>query len=206
MRPLAPATEDDMIATFLCAEVRSSRFGARLLAALEGEGLGRGLIERPDTGDELANAARRRIFSAYRVPDSYSERKGLFDGFPDDVEWEWALAGRDELRHVRYIDWEFWTEQSAGTRLAAVAADRLRRRWLTDEECEVHRRIVAEVRAGVPMAELILVGRPGWDDLVVLEGHVRLTAYLLDLRSLPEEIPVLIGTSAKIADWSEYGL
>jgi hypothetical protein len=42
---------------------------------------------------------------------------------------------------------------------------------------------------------MALVGRPGGRDLVVLEGHVRLTALVMAVEHLPAELTVLLGTS-----------
>jgi hypothetical protein len=53
--------------------------------------------------------------------------------------------------------------------------------------------------------EIVVVGPPPGDRLVVLEGHVRLTGLLLHPEQLPSEIRVLLGTSPRIADWSCYG-
>lgn len=39
------------------------------------------------------------------------------------------------------------------------------------------------------------MGRPGGHDLVVLEGHVRLTALVIAAEHLPAELTVLLGTS-----------
>jgi hypothetical protein len=59
------------------------------------------------------------------------------------------------------------------------------------------------VAEGVRLPPLILVtpGGPGGDDLVVLEGHVRLTAFMLARDRLPPELEVLVGSSARMPDW-----
>jgi hypothetical protein len=52
-------------------------------------------------------------------------------------------------------------------------------------------------------SELIAVRAPG-SYLVLLEGHVRLTAYALFPRYLPPELEIYLGESARMADWSQY--
>jgi hypothetical protein len=42
------------------------------------------------------------------------------------------------------------------------------------------------------------------EPLVLLEGHVRLTAYALAGGWAPDEIGVLLGTSPRMAEWSLY--
>ena len=49
-------------------------------------------------------------------------RAGLFDGFPEDVSWQWMAITPAELATVRYIDYDYWVELSGGTRLAVDAA------------------------------------------------------------------------------------
>ena len=53
-------------------------------------------------------------------------RAGRFDGFPQDVCWEWMTITPAELATVRYIDYDYWVELSGGTRLAVDAAPRIR--------------------------------------------------------------------------------
>jgi len=55
--------------------------------------------------------------------------------------------------------------------------------------------------ASVPPPPLIIVGGQS-DLLVVLEGHVRLTAFALRPDALPPELDVLLGRSARIGEWA----
>jgi hypothetical protein len=48
---------------------------------------------------------------------------------------------------------------------------------------------------------LILVTTGLGDDLVVLEGHVRLTAFMLALDQMPPELEVLVGSSPAMTRW-----
>ena len=83
MRVVATATEDDMVAAFLRAELDSPRFSASLEAALADAGLDHAIVRRPDTGDPAANAARRRVLAAYR---GYPDRE-VFTGLPAGTVW-----------------------------------------------------------------------------------------------------------------------
>jgi len=57
----------------------------------------------------------------------------------------------------------------------------------------------AEALAANP--ELIVVTDPARSKLVLVEGHVRLTAYAAFPDYLPDELEVLLGASAAILDW-----
>jgi hypothetical protein len=184
MRVVAPASEDDMVAAFLRAEVGPPRFGPEVLAALAHEGLDRSLLQQPDTSDLAANAARRRVLAAYR---GYPDR-AVFTGLPADTVWQWVTLTRQELLAVRYIDWGYWLKVTAGTRRPVDAIPRIGH----SPSCQ---QLAAEITAERLPPELILVGRPGGHDLVVLEGHVRLTALVMAVEHLPAEVTVLLGTA-----------
>jgi hypothetical protein len=63
---------------------------------------------------------------------------------------------------------------------------------------EEHEPILARPR------ELIAVTNPAHAPIVLVEGHVRLTAYALYPERLPDELEILLGVSEAIAAWSEF--
>jgi hypothetical protein len=124
----------------------------------------------------------------------WRERDGLFAGFPDDVRWERAALTRDEILAMLYINWDWWLTVSRGTRLATVAAE-------LQGRDEGDRAIAAAVSTNL---ELIAVTDPARSKLVLLEGHVRLTAYASFPEYLPHELEVYLGVSPRIGEWSEW--
>lgn len=124
----------------------------------------------------------------------WREREGLFDGFPEDVTWERVALVRDEVLAVLYINWDWWLTVTNGTRLATVAAE-------VQGRDEGDRAIAA---AAATNPELIVVSDPSREKLVLLEGHVRLTAYAAYPEYLPEELEVYLGVSPRIPEWSEW--
>lgn len=121
-------------------------------------------------------------------------REGLFDGFPEDVAWERVALTRDEVLAILYINWDWWLTVSRGTRLATVAAE-------VQGRDEGDREIAA---AAATNPELIAVTDPERAKLVLLEGHVRLTAYAAFPEYLPDELEAYLGVSPRIAEWSEW--
>jgi hypothetical protein len=121
-------------------------------------------------------------------------REGLFAGFPDDVAWERVALARAEVLAILYINWDWWLTVSNGTRLAPVAAE-------VQGRDEGDRRIAA---AAATNPELIVVTDPERSKLVLLEGHVRLTAYAAFPEYLPDELDAYLGVSPRIAEWSEW--
>jgi hypothetical protein len=132
----------------------------------------------------------------------YDTREGLFHGLPDDIVWERAALTPEEVLRVRYIEYDYWVELSGGSRLPADAAERIRAgitafRVPNDGFFE----LAAALAATLP-PELILLGGAEGDELVVLEGHARVTAFALGPEALPPQLEVLLGRSARIGELS----
>ena len=193
MRWLRPSSEAEMVALFLRTELPAARFRDTLRALLQSYELPESIITDPDLGDDAENQTRLRLLTEHR---EYGTRTGLFEGFPDDVSWQWMAITPAELATVRYIDYDYWVELSGDTRLAVDAVPRIRAGvapfgvpsdWALG--------MAREVARGARFPPLILVTTGPGDDLVVLEGHARLTAYMLARDQLPPELEVLVGSS-----------
>ena len=143
---------------------------------------------------ELAESSRWTAAEVEEHKRTWRDRVGLFAGFPDDVEWELVTLTRDEVLAILYINWDWWLEVSKGTRLATVAAEVQGR-----DEGD---RVVAAAAATNP--ELIAVTDLEHSKLVLLEGHVRLTAYGALPELLPDELDVYLGVSPRIAEWCQW--
>ena len=128
----------------------------------------------------------------------------FFAGFPNDVRWERVLLKRDELKEIKYIAWDYWLDITDGSRLALDAAKRIVSGMMDEGEAKGFWAVADAVRQGITLPELILVSARKKDDLVVLEGHVRLTGYLLRPENLPPELPAIVGYSEGIRLWELY--
>jgi hypothetical protein len=67
------------------------------------------------------------------------------------------------------------------------------------------RPLAARLRLSEPPPELIAVTTYDGEPLVVVEGHVRLTAYALHHEYLPPSLEILLGISPAVADWWAWG-
>jgi hypothetical protein len=199
MRRLRPASEEEMIALFLRTELASDRWRDALRVLMDGADLPERVISAPDLGDPAENRARRQLLTGHR---GYDTRDGYFEGFPDDVCWEWMGITAAEFAAVRYIEYDYWVELSGGTRLPVDAARRIRAGvtvfGVSNDGALSMARAVAD---GARFPPLILVTTRSSGDLVVLEGHARLTAFMLCPGRLPSELEVLVGSSPGMADW-----
>lgn len=197
MRRLRPGSEAEMVALFLRTELASVRFRDNLHALLDQAGLPERLVTAPDLDDPAENQAREQLLTWHR---GYGTRTEMFDGLPHDVRWEWIAITPAELATVRYIDYDYWVELSGGSRLAADAASRIRAGvapfGVSNDGVLAMAQAVAD---GARFPPLILVTTGASGELVVLEGHSRLTAYMLSPDRLPPELEVLLGTSPDMA-------
>ncbi|MGW7539608.1 hypothetical protein ACWGKQ_00570 [Streptomyces sp. NPDC054770] len=197
MRILGMSSEDEMVACFLGGELTSPRFGPNLRSHLAAAGRTERLLTHPDVTDAGANSARRALLAATR---GYGEDRDLFENFPAHVTWTRALLTPDEMARVRYIDYSYWVELSGGSRRPADAAVRIRAGLRAfDVPNERFLDAAHALGRGERFAPLILVGERQ-DDLVCLEGHLRLTAYAL--AGFPTGIECLIGTAPAMARWA----
>jgi hypothetical protein len=129
------------------------------------------------------------VLSAYRSwPD-----QGVFHGFPRDVRWYRASLLKAELLEILYIDWDWWLTVTNGSRRPLDAAV-VQGRDPGDE---------AIARGAATNPPLIAVRVPG-SFLVVLEGHVRLTAYAAFPEHVPDELEIYLGESPGFAGWALY--
>ena len=215
MRTVRPISEAEMVALFLATEYPSPRTHQHILQVLQREGWPPRIIEQPNLHDAQENAQRRSILGAYRgyaQNTDYFESLPLdveyldyFEGFPPDVQWERAMLSQQELEQVQYIEYDYWVELSRGSRLPRDA----RKEILAGDEVfgVSHQRVLqmAEAfRAGAQFPTLILVGKNRESPLVVLEGHMRLTAMVLAPECLPAELEVMVGFSEQIENWGCY--
>ncbi len=203
MRKIRESLEAEMIAAFLAAELHSPRsMSQEIQTILLREALSPRVISSPDLSNAQENAARRAVLGAYR---GYGQGQGYFQGFPETLRWELVGLTRQEVKRVNYIDYDYWVELAGGSRLALDGARRalagidvfgLSSRYFVD--------LAETLRHGTQFPTLIFVARDEASPLVVLEGHARLTAYLIAPDCLPTELEVIVGFSEQITQWGCY--
>jgi hypothetical protein len=169
--------EAAVVACFLEGELASPRFRDQIVAAAEALGADEAALLAPGADD-----LRRRVLRAFR--GDYLARL-----FVDPIDWYRALLAPDEVLAIRYIDWDFWLELSGGTRSPLEAARRIRSDGRPWEEPRLD---------GPP---LIVVRPDPASPLVVVEGHVRLTAFAVHPQHLPPGLEVLLGEGSAAAGW-----
>ena len=201
MRIVRTASEAEVVATFLRAELDSARWGERLLAFLREDGVDPSVVSRPNLGDPQESAYREALLDRHR---GWLRRERLFDGLPRHIDWSRVALKPAEVLAIRYINWDWWLELSGGTRQPLDAARRIRRNEVGDVTAESHEPIAARLQSPEPPPELIALALPNDSQLVVVEGHLRLTAYALYPAYLPDELEIFLGIADRMDRWTEF--
>lgn len=187
-----------MIAWYLAGELTSERFGSVVHAELARRDLPDDLVAAPDLSNEAENEHRRAILAATR---GYGQDREMFTSFPEDVSWVWARLSRSELACVRYVEYSYWKELSAGSRLPIDAARRIEDGVTVFGVPNTRFFAAADaLRHGAKFPPLILAG-PTANDLVCLESHLRLTAYAL--QRFPTALDCLLGIDPRLTHWAD---
>ena len=202
MHKLKDITEDEMIAVFLKGEIDSHRFGDEIIRYLQKNNLNRKLIDKPDISSVQENDNRRSTMTHYR---GYGTNIELFENLPENIHWQRMSLQKSELKDVQYIDYSYWNKLSGGSRSPFDAAGNIKKGIEIFNISNKQFLKAAEfVRMGDILPELILVSKDEQSHLVVLEGHLRITAYMLAFDNMPNELEVIVGYADEITKWDLY--
>lgn len=202
MRYIAEISEHEMVALFLKTEIESARWGPDIIQQLQRDNVARKIVDHPDITDPGENEYRLQLMGEFR---GYRRNEDLFESFPESVAWARVTLTQNELWQVKYIDYDYWIELSKGSRLAKDAAQTISAGEVIFEvPNDGFLALANALRYGAIFPELIVVRADEDSDLVVLEGHMRLTAYALVPEAVPAELPVVLGTSPDMVRWGLY--
>ncbi|HVX42469.1 MAG TPA: hypothetical protein VHC49_01210 [Mycobacteriales bacterium] len=205
MKLLSRVSQDAAVSAWLRAEIDSSRFAASISSSLARHGIPRSMITDPDLESSLQNACRLNILAGYRGfgRPAIDGAEWLAGRNVGELDWWRVELSRSELAGVRFTDGGFWTEESEGTRLPGVHV----RRLLADKERpedDLPNLVHAAVLAGIELPPMIVIDAGPGTRLVVLEGHVRLIAYVMAGSAAPDRVIAILGRSPSVATWPEY--
>ncbi len=181
-----------MVAAFLKAEVFSSRFGEEVRKAMQLFGAGEDNVVRPDITNEQQNALRAQVLGEYR---GYRQNREMFEGVPDSLTWYEAEITREEVGNLRYVDYSYWNELTDGTHLVKDGVRNIRRGKIVYDVPHSRFWAIADNigRGEYGFEPMILWGQDVGASLVVLEGHLRATAFALAGDKAPAVVKVIVG-------------
>jgi hypothetical protein len=204
MQHIRSSSEEEVISIWLKAEFEGSqRFSGQISQLLNTLGFDPSLLLTPNLNDANENANRREVLKHLNGLDTDDN---LLSGFPTQIHWECVALDPNELESILYIDWDYWLKLSGGSRRPADAVSAIKAGLTVyDVPNDGFHEIAAAVRNGMSFPPIIAVtnGEPG-AQIVVIEGHARLTGFTLAIESLPSATEVLLGTSPEFDNWWAY--
>jgi hypothetical protein len=202
MKILNDISDEKMTYMFIMQQMGSFRFADEMQKIMDKLGVDRKIIDTPNFKDQNENDLRLKLRQSF---GGSADDGHLFDDFPKNITWKRAVLTKDDLLRVKYIDYDYWIELSNGTRLVKDGAASINKGVeIFNQSNRKFWDALEALKKGVKFPEPILITKNLSSYIVVVEGHLRLTVYLLDPAYTPNEIEVIIGFSENFQDWDMY--
>lgn len=189
MNYLRESSEDEMISEFLKAEYLSERFSEQIKSEMSQLLIAEHVILEADIESANENAQRKKLLGEFR---GYGLNQEMFERFPAVTAWNLCSFSSDDLERIRYIDYSYWNELSAGTHLPMAAAETIRMGiTIYGQDNDGFLRAAEYIRSGGTFPRMFFL-TSDFDKFVIVEGHLRMTAYAL----APEcfnQVEVIVG-------------
>lgn len=194
MKILRESSENEMILEFLKAESTSERFSEKLEKAMVDLGFDEEIITKADLQSNLQNVQRKKLLGAFR---GYGEDRELFERFPKEfTEWNLCSFSASDFENIRYIDYSYWNELSAGTRKPLAAAETIRRGVrIFEVSNEGFLRAAEYIKDGGTFPKPFFI-TADYETFVIVEGHQRMTAYALVPKYF-DKVEVIVGKCSR---------
>ena len=202
MDDLGQATEDQVILAWLQAEIESPEFQAYLVGNPPNPAnlsLALKAARSPDLRDQTQNDLRRQIITATY---GFGQGSGSFQGLGSDIAWRRFRLSTDEVGEMLYArQGAAWPILSPATRTVAEGATNVGHVFTGDQT----NMVVLSLASGLchsdkKVPEIIALRRPD-GRLVILEGHARATAIVLEAHRFPKGVDVYVGDGPSVENW-----
>ena len=129
----------------------------------------------------------------------------MLRGFPKNITWQKVTLNLNDLEKIKYINYPYWNELSGGSRLAADGAANVRRgKVVMGQSNKPFNEAAKHVAKHGFFPKMILISTQPGAPIMVLEGHLRLTAYLMAPEGIPNKLIAIIGYCPDFKDWDLY--
>lgn len=202
MDDLGPASEDQVILAWLQAEIESADFQAYLVGNPPNPAnlsLALKAARSPDLRDQTQNDLRRQIITSTY---GFGTGAGSFEGLGADLKWRRFRLTTDEVAEMLYMRRAGpWQLLSPVTRKVAEGATNIGHVFTGDST----NMVVLSLASGLchsdkKVPEIIGLRRQD-GALVILEGHARATAIVLEAHRFPRGVEVFVGEGPSVANW-----
>ncbi|HEV2140969.1 MAG TPA: hypothetical protein VGT01_07225 [Candidatus Dormibacteraeota bacterium] len=202
MEDLGAATDDQVILAWLQAEIESPEFQAYIVGNPPNPAnlsLALKAARSPDLRDQTQNDLRRQIImSTY----GFGTGAGSFEGLGPDLLWRRLHLTTGEVAEMLYMRRSGpWQLLSPVTRKVAEGATNVGHVFTGDGT----NMVVLSLASGLchsdkKVPEIIALRRPD-GALVILEGHARATAIVLEAHRFPHGVQAYVGDGPSVTNW-----
>ena len=203
MEDLGSATEDQVILAWLQAEIESPDFQAYIVGNPPNPAnlsLALKAARSPDLRDQAQNDLRRQIITSIY---GFGQGTGSFEGLANDIAWRRCKLTTDDVAEMFYARHEgAWQLLSPVTRKVAEGATNIGHVFTGDGT----NMVVLSLASGIchsdkKVPEVIALKRAD-GRLVILEGHARATAIVLEAHRFPHGVQAYVGDGPSVAGWA----
>jgi hypothetical protein len=203
MKIIDKSSENEMIAIFLNGEIKSKRWLSQINEIIKKYKINKNIILNPNLNNNNENRLRKLVLKKFR---GYN-KKEIFKKFPKKIDWNWALLNKNDILKIKYITYDYWEELTNGTRYAKDSVININNNIEVFGVSNYNFIKLSEyIKNGNKIEPLIILAPvEKKENMIILEGHARLTAINLVIEYITE-IKVLIGfVEEKILNkWDKY--
>ena len=199
------ASEDHVILAWLQAEIESVAFQqyiageppnpvylAQVLKA----------ARKPNLGDAEQNALRRQVIAKTH---GFGLGTLSFEGLADDIHWRKQRASSLEVGELLYANRHpAWSALAPVSRKVAEGADNVGHVFTGDLTNMIVLALALKISESNPvpqLPELICLQRPD-GHLVIMEGHTRATAIVLEGHRFKKGVSIYVGAGPSVPSWA----
>ena len=202
MDDLGVASEDAVILAWLQAEIESADFQAYIIGNPPNPAnlsLALKAARTPDLRDQTQNELRRQIITETY---GFGTGAGSFQGLSNDLTWRRVRLTTDEVGELLYArQGAAWPILLPATRKVAEGATNIGHVFTGDQT----NMVVLSLASGIchsdkKIPEIIALRRPD-GRLVILEGHARATAIVLEAHRFAKGVQAYVGEGPSVANW-----
>lgn len=169
------SNESEVILEFLKGEIKSNRFSENLDSVLKELNVDKDIILSGDINNKEENIKRLEVMHRFRgYPD-----EDMFKNFPKIQRWDFCAFTKEDLYNCYFIDYDYWNELSSNTSLPKEAAKNILKGIeiydVPNEQYIKARKFLDEGGEFPP----VIVITSNEKKYLIIEGHLRMTAYAL---------------------------
>ena len=203
MEIIGKSSENEMVSQFLFQEIKSERWKNKIIEIMEHDNIDKNMVLKPNLNNINENKIRKLILKKFR---GYNNKE-LFKNFPKNIDWNWAILDKNDILKIKYITYDYWEELTNGTRFAKDSVKNIKNNIeIFGVSNNGFIKLSEYIKNGNKIDPLIILAPfEKKDNIIVLEGHARLTAINLVIEHVIE-LKVLIGFVEEniLNKWDKY--